>query len=519
MKNWHSLVVSLLFLQLSGCANVPENINRTYTYAITNTDDTTIGVALRDRIAAHPGQSGFYLLADGLDAFVSRALLADYAERSIDLQYYLYHDDLVGNLLGYKLLEAADRGVRIRVLLDDIATGGRDLNMATLDSHPNVEIRLFNPFSRGSLRGVQLLTRFGDITRRMHNKSFTIDNQLTVVGGRNIGNEYFNANPDLNFGDLDVLAVGPVVREVSDSFDQYWNHELAYPVSTLSREKPPAGSLEGMRPLWKAQFDKELDSPYVSALLNSTFAQHLREKSVSFSWGEAEALYDDPEKIRSDITARELHLAPKLGPYIERLNDELIILSAYFVPGKEGVQFLQQLRQQGIRVRIVTNSLASTDVSVVHAGYAKYRKDMLRAGVELYEVNEKLSKQERAEKKGVGGSSKASLHAKAYIFDRENLFIGSFNLDPRSDIQNTELGIMFHSPEMGKRIGEWFDEIKNSGKTFQLELVTTENGGEAIRWNIMEEGENRSYSNDPSTSWWRRFWVGLASLLPIESQL
>ena len=513
------LIVTLLPLLLGGCSSLPENTNRIHSTAMMNTGDTRIGVVLREQIAAHPGHSGFYLLDDGLDAFVARAVLADYAERSIDLQYYLYHDDQVGRLLGYKLLEAANRGVRVRVLLDDITSEGRDLNMATLDSHPNIEIRLFNPFNRGSMRSLQFLTRFGDVTRRMHNKSFTIDNQLTVVGGRNIGNEYFNANPNLNFGDLDVLAVGPVVREVSNAFDQYWNHELAYPVSTLAREKPSPGKLEEMQPLWKSEFDKERDSDYVNALLNSNFANVLRDKSVTFSWGKAEALYDDPEKIRSDLAARELHLAPQLNPYIEQLNNELIILSAYFVPGKKGVQFLQQLRDQGVRIRIVTNSLASTDVAVVHAGYAKYRKAMLRAGIELYEVNEQLTGQERAEKKGIGGSSKASLHAKAYIFDRKQLFIGSFNLDPRSNIQNTELGIMFHSPEIGQRIGEWFDELKNSGRTFQLELVTTESGEKAIRWNITVKGKSRSYSTDPNTTWWKRFWVGLVSLLPIESQL
>ena len=225
-----------------GCASLPDNTDRATSYAYTNTADTFLGRDLMKKTAANPGKSGFRLLESGLDAFVARAVLAHVAEKSIDAQYYLFHDDLTGKLFMDQLLKAADRGVRVRLLVDDMDLEGRDLGAAALDSHPNMEVRLFNPFSRKTGRLSQLVTRLGTVTRRMHNKSFTVDNQVTILGGRNIGNEYFEARPDLAFADLDVMAIGPVVSRVSGSFDKYWNSPLAYPAAAISKQQPtPAG--------------------------------------------------------------------------------------------------------------------------------------------------------------------------------------------------------------------------------------------------------------------------------------
>ena len=204
---------TLLFI--TSCATLPQNFERPESHALTDTGDTLWGRLRQDERAAHPGQSGFILLVNGLDAFVARALMAEYAERSIDVQYYLYHNDLTGRLLTHQLLKAADRGVRVRLLVDDMGLAGRDFSSAVLDSHPNIEVRIFNPFSRNVGRLSQFVTRFGSVTRRMHNKSFTVDNQATILGGRNIGNEYFEADPDIAFADLDVLLIGPVVEDVS----------------------------------------------------------------------------------------------------------------------------------------------------------------------------------------------------------------------------------------------------------------------------------------------------------------
>ena len=233
MKNRFFLVLLAVLAALSlvtACATLPENVGRKETFAYSDTGDTLLGREISRQGAAHPGKSGFHLLGNGLDAFVARAVLAHLAERSIDVQYYLYHGDLVGRLFTWQLLQAADRGVRVRLLVDDMDLARRDLVAAALDSHPNMEVRIFNPFSRKTGRGSQYVTRMGSVTRRMHNKSFTVDNQATILGGRNIGSEYFEAHPDLAFADLDVLAIGPVAREVSTAFDRYWNSELAYPV-------------------------------------------------------------------------------------------------------------------------------------------------------------------------------------------------------------------------------------------------------------------------------------------------
>jgi len=241
MKNISIATLLAILVALSlvaACATLPENVGRKETFAYPDTGETRLGREIQRGEAAHPGESGFHLLANGLDAFVARAVLAHLAERSIDVQYYLYHDDLVGRLLTWQLLQAADRGVRIRMLVDDMDLSGRDPGVIALDSHPNVEVRIFNPFSRKTGRTSQYVTRMGSVTRRMHNKSFTVDSQATILGGRNIGNEYFEADPDLAFADLDVIGVGPVARDVSTAFDRYWNNELAYPVSVLI-DKPP----------------------------------------------------------------------------------------------------------------------------------------------------------------------------------------------------------------------------------------------------------------------------------------
>jgi putative cardiolipin synthase len=512
------LVAVMGLLLIASCATLPENFERPESYAYTDTDDTRLGKARQDEKAAHPGQSGFLLLGNGLDGFVARVLLAHSAERSIDAQYYLLHNDLVGALFIDQLLKAADRGVRVRLLVDDMDLAGRDLGAAVVDSHPNVQVRIFNPFSRNTGRTSQFVTRLGSVTRRMHNKTFTVDNQVAILGGRNIGDEYFEADPDLTFADLDVLAIGPVVKEVSASFDQYWNSELAYPASVLKGKPVTPEEIEQKRQQLNEFVAQQADSAYLQALRNSDLANKIRRKQVRFHWGEAEVMYDQPEKLLHDFDKTEYHLAPKLKPYFEGVQEELIIFSPYFVPGKQGTAFLSQLSERGVRVRIWTNSLASNDVPIVHAGYAKYRKNLLRAGVELYEMNKKLNRKQRQEKKGKHGSSKASLHAKSFVFDRKQVFIGSLNLDPRAVQHNTEIGVMFISEEIANEMGDWFDQNIEQ-VAFRLELHKEKSGHEKILWHGLVDGEQRVLKVDPYTGFWQRFSIGLLSILPIESQL
>jgi putative cardiolipin synthase len=516
-KSYTTILVFIAFV-LGGCATLPTDFERPESHAYSDTETTTFGREISSRAMAHPGKSGFHLLDNGLDAFVARVLLIHSAERSIDVQYYLYHKDLVGNLFTDQLIKAADRGVRVRLLVDDMGLSGRDLGAAVMDSHPNMEVRIFNPFSRKTGRMSQFITRMGSVTRRMHNKSFTVDNQVAIIGGRNIGNEYFDADPDLAFADLDVIAIGPVVNDVSTAFDLYWNHGLAYPATVLKGGPPTEEEIQQFRGELDDFVTGQIDSPYLQALRGSNLAAKIREGLVDYAWGDGHVIYDQPDKILHKTSETEFHLFPQLVPYLDGVEKELIIFSPYFVPGKSGTAFLTHLVQRGVRVRILTNSLASNDVGIVHSGYSKYRKPLLRGGVELYEMNKKLTKKQRKEKKGTEGSSKASLHAKSFVFDREQVFIGSLNLDPRAVIHNTEIGVILASEEIAGGMGSDFDRnIERAA--FRLELVKNKNGTENLLWHGQVDGVEKTFNVDPYTGFWRRFGIGLMGLLPIESQL
>ena len=518
---WRAIWIKIIVIAglLAGCASLPKQPPpRMESTAFDDISDTSLARAIMPRLAAHPGQDGFVLLPDGLDAFVARAILARHAERSIDVQYYLYHHDTVGALFTSLLLEAAERGVRVRILVDDMDMGGRDEPVMALDTHPNIEIRFFNPFSRRGWRGLQFLTGFGTLTRRMHNKSFIVDNTVAILGGRNIGDEYFAADPALSFADLDVLAVGAVVPEVSRAFDLYWNSAQAWAARDVISVRPTEQRRQELSEMLAQRTGSEKAARYLDALESSELARALREHRVPFYWGKATLVVDDPAKISHKRDARELHLIGSLASYFEDIKDELIVISPYFVPGKEGMEFFSRLAARGVRVRILTNSLASNDVGVVHAGYMRYRRELLRAGVELYELNKALSREERKEVKGLGGSSKASLHAKTFVIDRRRTFIGSLNLDPRSLYENTEIGLVIDAPEMAEHMAERFD--KEIGLTaFRVKLEKSRHGEEQLRWYGVENGKPVIYDVDPHTGFWRRFGIGLLMLLPLESQL
>jgi len=508
----------IAMLALGACASLPTDFPRPESYAFVDTGNTSLGRGIAAEMARHPGQSGFRLLSNGLDAFVARAVLAQAAQRSIDVQYYLYHSDLTGKLFTSLLLRAADRGVRVRLLVDDMGLEGRDFSAAALNRHPNIEVRIINPFIRGESRLFQFITRLGEVTRRMHNKSFTVDNQITILGGRNIGNEYFDADPALVFSDLDVMAIGPVVRRTSEVFDLYWNSALSYPVSVLIDRTPSDSEVSRVRQALQQFATDQESSAYLQAARNSALATELRKQEIRFEWGTADIVYDQPDKLLASRDRTDLHLSKQIQPHFYGIQRELIIFSPYFVPGKRGVAWLRSLARRGVRVRVLTNSLASTDVGVVHAGYSKYRVPLLRAGVELYELNRPLDGQQRKEKKGLEGSSKASLHAKSFVIDRDRVFIGSLNLDPRSIVENTEIGVVINSPTIAGGMAEQFDKRVDL-VAFRLELVRDDDGNDAVRWQDRSGDEVRYYDDEPHAGFWRRLGVGLLSVLPIESQL
>src|SRR5690606_33607887 len=322
--------------------------------------------------------SGIYPLLEGRDAFAARLLLARAAERSIDAQYYIWRNDLTGHLLFSALYDAAERGVRVRLLLDDNRTGGLDPLLAALDAHPNIEIRLFNPFTMRRLRLLQYVTDFSRVNRRMHNKSFTVDNQVTIIGGRNVGDEYFDAAPlgELAFADLDVLAVGPVVGSVSEQFDEYWKSDSAYPADRLLAPVPGASAPALFSP-------RPAEAEWLAAVRSSRLLEELLEGTLELVWAPTRMISDHPAKGLG-LAPPETHFPQVLVEALGPPQAELDLVSPYLVPGTAGMDTFVSIATRGVRVRVLVNSLEATDVRAVHAGYAKRRHALLAAGVELF---------------------------------------------------------------------------------------------------------------------------------------
>lgn len=502
---------------------MPPNEGLTQSTAFTDTDDTPIGASVAEVVSANNNQTGVLLLNSGLDAFVARVVLAIAAQRSLDVQYYLFHRDLSGRLLLDQLLKAADRGVRVRLLVDDMDMADADLGIAMLDAHPNMEVRLFNPFARTHSRLGQYISRFGSVTRRMHNKSFTADNQMTIIGGRNVGDEYFEADPAIAFADMDVLLAGDAAREVSHSFDLYWNNELSYSVSNLGEPEPTEAAIAQARENLSAWVGQQQDSIYLEALKNSNLYRAIENETVEYSWADTEIFYDLPEKISGSRKRTDLHMSQYLAPYFHKAAKEVLIVSPYFVPGKGGTRTLCDMRERGVTISILTNSLASTDVSVVHAGYLRYRKKLLQCGVEIFEANSEvvmrdLTSQayrvEREDKKQKLGMSRSSLHAKMFVFDRQYTFIGSLNLDPRSVIENTEIGSIIDSREIGETVATELTS-KMPGLAFKLSL---DDRGK-VQWTGIENGQTVIYDREPHTDFMQRLATQIMRIMPIESQI
>jgi putative cardiolipin synthase len=469
---------------------------------------------IEPRVAANAGSDGdrsaFRLLPTGLDAFVARAVLIELAERTLDLQYYIFHPDKTGSLIIDRLIAAADRGVRVRVLLDDWGTlEKKDESVAGLDAHPNIEVRLFNPYTHrsGLHRLGELLTSFTRVNRRMHNKQFIADDVATILGGRNIGDEYFGVG-ELDFQDVDVLGAGPVARQSTASFETYWNSAFAVPITRLGKFAPDPGFFPAARARLRERCDGLRDSIYGRALIESHLARDLRANDLHVHWAAARVIADPPEKLNKPPGTRsDSYLGGQVSPYARAARSDLLVVSPYFVPGKAGVEFFGGRREDGVSVRVLTNSLAATDVWLVHAGYMKYRRPLLEQGVRLYELRpEAVGATRRRAAKATIGSSRASLHGKTFVFDRTSVFIGSVNLDPRSLEQNTEVGVLVSSPELAREVAELFERWASPERAY--EVTRGPNGG--LQW-------TGGFTNEPGAGFWRPLGAKLFSHLPIDS--
>jgi putative cardiolipin synthase len=477
---------------------------------------------LGPHLAAHPGQSGARLLPDGLDAFALRVLSARAAERSIDVQYYIWHSDATGQFLAHELLRAADRGVRVRMLLDDMDARSRDAALLAVDRHERVEIRLFNPFATrsGTWRTLrELFARGSHLNHRMHNKSWIADGQLAIVGGRNIGDEYFSASEVVNFVDMDVLLAGAAVTQAMSHFDAYWNSAAAVPIAKLRRIGPSKLRLRTVRSRLREATRAVRESQYVQVVRESPSLEALLHGEQRLTWSaQVEVIADDPAKAsrgaQSVENSRLQQVFDSVASAIDSTAAQLLLISPYFVPGARGSEALAQLAQRGARVSVLTNSLAATDVAAVHSGYSRYRTALLRAGVRLFELKPSVQADDERRRMRLG-SSRASLHTKAALVDGERIFVGSFNLDPRSAELNCEMGVWIGCAALAHELRA----IYATALTPEVSFTVTLDAQGRPHWSETQYGRTFEYQHDPHAGWARRMVTWALQLLPIESQL
>ena len=430
---------------------LPDISERSFSRAMPASTATTLGAIVTEENAAYPGKTGVFGLDSGHDALASRLALITAAEQSIDAQYYIWHDDTSGILLLGALLNAAERGVRVRLLLDDNGVPGLDGYMAALNAQQNFEIRLFNPSTVRAPKLLGYTFDFFRMNRRMHNKSLIVDGSVAIIGGRNIGDEYFQIGDDVFYVDMDVLAAGYVVPETALVFDQYWNSQSVFEVETIIRGIGDIGA-------FKAHARKVLSNADATA-----FLQEVRDSATEYTkgrlqleWVNVQLVADDPVKGLGLATRAQL-MTTRLSQILGGVETRLDIVSAYFVPGPEGTSWLSNIAGSDIEVRVLTNAMNTTDVLMVHAGYTKYRRELLEAGVNLYELKLRGEPSDVSQQSLPLGLFGASLHAKTFAMDGERIFIGSFNFDPRSAILNCEMGLLIESPSMARQVSERFD--------------------------------------------------------------
>jgi cardiolipin synthase C len=485
---------------MSGCASLPRQVHKSHSEALRDPETTSLGRI----IAAEEGGknlSGIRLLASGEEALGDLIALADHAERTLDIQYYIIQQDDSARILLHHVRLAADRGVRVRVLVDDLNTAGEDRRFMHLSEHVNVEVRVFNPFPGGRFatwtRFLASANDIGRINHRMHNKLFVADNALAITGGRNIGDQYFTRDQHNNFIDLDVVAAGAIVTELSSSFDAFWNSRFAYPIASVAAPvdaEPAAPPPDSATPASANWLEGELESG-----------------KVQLAWVPATVLADRPAKIASETSAdEEVTIANNIGALMRSAKQELIVISPYFVPGPDGVATFAKLVEEGVHVRILTNSLASTDSPLVHNGYSRYRVALLKLGVELSEVRPTLG-QKRARFHPFR-SSVASLHAKALVIDQRTVFIGSMNMDARSAYTNSEIGLVIRSSEIARQVTGLLDDISADG-SYRLQLVEH---SDKIEWLSGEAGSERTWFIDPETTHLQR--MSLKAVAPFAPE-
>jgi putative cardiolipin synthase len=501
-----------LVMLLGGCGTTVDwDYPRQPSTALAQPETTMIGALFQEAADRHPDHSGFSLISEGDRAFTARLAMADLAEKTLDAQYYIWDGDTTGRIMADRLIRAADRGVRVRLLLDDhYQSEDGDFRISALDTHPNIEVRFFNPVANRRWRNWSFLGDFGRVNHRMHNKLFVMDNAVGIAGGRNIADTYFGVRQDQNFRDLDLAMTGPVVRDLSASFDLFWNSEWAIPVGAVVAEQATNEAYQFLRQQLTDRIT-EGGYPYPVEEQIADLRTRLVMIKDSLIWAPARVLVEDPARVGGDDGSTVITEA--ILQRIATTKREMLIESPYVILLDRGIEMVRALDARGIKVRILTNSAATNDVLAAHAGYANIREDLLEAGVDLYELRPDSDMKRKWSL--AAGKSRAALHSKALVFDRETAFLGSFNFDPRSRFINTEIGIMIDSPEIAAQLAAFMDEGVLPGSAFH---VTLDDDGDLV-WTAVTGGKPVMFDTDPETTFWHRRLIDVIGLLPIDEQL
>ena len=484
--------------------------------ATPNTDSLDLVAAISQQSEIHPDLSGYHPIVTGANAFASRSILTGMATRNIDAQYYIWHDDQAGQLMLKDLWDAAERGVIVRLLLDDFNNNAKfDQHLLRFASHPNIAVRIINPLMHRKFQTLNFVTGLPRINRRMHNKSMIFDKQITIIGGRNIGDEYLSNDKSSQFADLDVLLIGKVVADIDNSFASYWSAPISFDIQTLAT-LDKGETTDFVQGLDKLKADEKSSSSgslsvYKAAIEDSSIDTDLINKRVPFRWTDMQFLSDDVGKLTKTVPA-DTNLVHQLRTLLGSPSKKLTIISSYFVPTKDGVNTLVALAESGIEIKILTNSFDATDVTAVHSGYSQWRPSLLRAGVKIYELKSTASEEKRENKLWKARSqSSTSLHAKAFAVDDYQVFIGSYNVDPRSANINTEMGVIINDDELATQLhGALSDDLLN--QAYEVKLL--ENGD--LQWHTMEKDKKVIYDSEPRVDVSDHVWLTIMSWLPID---
>lgn len=477
--------------------------------ALPATGETALGAALIPAAAAHPGKTGIWPLSDGREAYAARVLLVRAAQESIDLQYYIWQGDETGWMLLDEVRKAAERGVRVRLLLDDNGIPGLDAELAALNAMANVELRLFNPFTLRSPKLLSYVFDFPRLNHRMHNKAMIVDGAAVILGGRNIGNIYFDYGKGVHYFDADVLAAGPVVADVSQNFDLYWASRSAYPAELILEDAP--GGTESLLAHAEQARASALAAQYIDTIRNTPLVQRIEAGTLIMEWGEVSFFSDDPAKALGEAEDQDLLITRIIE--IAQPKKTFDLVSAYFIPGEAGTEILTGFAADGVRTRVLTNALASTDVVPVHGAYMRYRGDLVAAGVETLELRPAA---ERVREHGLSHlivGSASSLHAKTFAIDGEQIFVGSFNFDPRSARLNTEMGLLMPSRAMAQGLARMLEDKE------QFYRVSETAEGRVIWIETRKDGSEEVLKKEPEATLMQRAFARLVSWLPVEGML